>query len=393
MLLRTLFVTMRKEILNLRRDRRLLFLVFFTPIIVLPALMVIGVWLANVTVTQNAHSVSRIAIVHSDALIYGALRDVSSLRLVTVSDPERALRQGEVAALLVVPRNLVETLKAGGQANLRLVVSPNGGTQALDAESNVAAAIATVSQAVAAVELHVHPQRLNPLRLSLDRKASHQASGNWLLSFFLPMIMIGGLTGALSGMASDATAGEKENRTMENLLLHPVSRSGIVLGKFTAVLAVGWLATGLMLMVTALDFRLFYPLLDARSASAIHLGFGFIAQALLGLLPSAAIDSALLLLAGFNARSMREATNLSGIISLANMAPPLALSVVGSHPALGSYFIPIFGSLLVLEHGFAAQATPLVALGTVWIVAVILTLMALAASTRLLHSERILRRV
>src|SRR4029077_14547972 len=62
-----------------------------------------------------------------------------------------------------------------------------------------------------------------------------QAASNAFLSFFLPYILITmSLTGGFSA-ALDSSAGERERKTLESLLLTPAPRSRVLLGKIAAI--------------------------------------------------------------------------------------------------------------------------------------------------------------
>lgn len=82
----------------------------------------------------------------------------------------------------------------------------------------------------------IDPGLLNPIPVKLHPLSSPvKAAGNAFLSFFLPYILITMvLTGGLSA-ALDASAGERERKTLESLLLTPTPRSRILLGKILAV--------------------------------------------------------------------------------------------------------------------------------------------------------------
>src|SRR5690606_7638915 len=68
--------------------------------------------------------------------------------------------------------------------------------------------------------------------------ASSQEKSGFGLSFILPLfIVMWAITGGMY-TAIDASAGEKERKTLEALLLTPASRLDIVLGKFLAVASV-----------------------------------------------------------------------------------------------------------------------------------------------------------
>src|SRR5690606_10585200 len=83
------------------------------------------------------------------------------------------------------------------------------------------------------------PSILQPVTVAMvdASSAAERSSGqlSWLIPFF---IAIWPLTGGQM-TAIDATAGEKERGTLEVLLVAPVRRSEVVVGKFIATLTFG----------------------------------------------------------------------------------------------------------------------------------------------------------
>src|SRR5260370_61924 len=92
-------------------------------------------------------------------------------------------------------------------------------------------------------ERGVDPGVLHPLPVTVHPLSSPvKAAGNAFLSFFLPYILITMvLTGGLSA-ALDSSAGEREGKTLESLLLTPAPRSRLLLGQILAIGAISLVA-------------------------------------------------------------------------------------------------------------------------------------------------------
>ena len=144
-----------------------------------------------------------------------------------------------VAALEVLP-NFTARLEAG-DAPLTLH-RKSGALRAELVGEKVTGAVQTFSDTRARAQLRragLDPKVLTPITLTtLDSgTVAEQASGSlgWLIPFF---IVVWTLTGGQM-VAIDATAGEKERGTLEALLVTPVRRAEVVVGKFLATLAFG----------------------------------------------------------------------------------------------------------------------------------------------------------
>jgi sodium transport system permease protein len=175
-----------------------------------------------------------------------------------------------------------------------------------------------------------------------ERKAAEMAAR------FLPyIILILCIQGAMYP-AMDLTAGEKERNTIETLLVNPVSRLDIVLGKYAA--------TAIMAMGSAL-FTLGgqFAYLHFAGEHMIEGGLPFtIDPAALGLglillLPVALLFSALMLALCIRARSMKEAQSYMGPLMMLVIFPSMASMVPGLKLTGALAFAPVFNVTLLMR--------------------------------------------
>lgn len=126
------------------------------------------------------------------------------------------------------------------------------------------------------------------------------ASGSQL-PLYAPFILIMAVMGGASMAALDAIAGERERGTIETLLVQPVSRGSIAMGKLGAVVTMALLSTLANLIAMAVAATLF------PEASLIGLDFRSGALLILLSVPLAVLLSSILLAVTSYARSYREA--------------------------------------------------------------------------------------
>ena len=107
--------------------------------------------------------------------------------------------------------------------------------------------------------------------------------------------------------ALDVTAGEKERFTLETLLLAPVSRLEIAVGKFLVVFVAAIVAA--LLTTTSMVVTLTHGILPAEVMSSLDIEFQPLALILTGslIIPVAALYASALLAVGLYARSFKEA--------------------------------------------------------------------------------------
>ncbi|MEO1174558.1 MAG: ABC transporter permease subunit [Myxococcota bacterium] len=172
-----------------------------------------------------------------------------------------------------------------------------------------------------------------------------------MLSYFL-------LASALYGgmyLATDATAGERERGSLEPLLLLPVSRTDLAVGKV--------IATSLFAAVSILlALVMFYFALERVPFEELGMTPNYdawvIAQAALVFVPFAFLGAALLNVVAAYTKSYREAQTYLGITILAPTFPILFASIVGVRTATWMFAIPSLSQHLILQALLKGEAVP-----------------------------------
>jgi sodium transport system permease protein len=329
-------IVYRKELTEILRDRRTLFAIALAALATPIVLFVISQVTAK-TATQTY------TVGYSGQVPAGldVLFNATGLKLVPVADPASAAKQ-EVDLGLVFTASGVEeyydpTRQSAQVADLRL--------QDIIGRYDAAKVAATLQQK--GVDLSV----LNPLPVTQHPLTSPaQAAGNTFLSFFLPYILITMcLTGGLSA-ALDSSAGERERRTLESLLMTPAPRSQILVGKILAVttisLAAAFVAIASMLLaLTQIQF-------GGRSAAVYQLGLSPLATTVmvwLAILLAASFSSVTLTL-GTLARNFRQGQAYATPLYFITIFPAsIVLFIPDFNPNLAYYLIPILNAVLVLR--------------------------------------------
>ena len=200
---------------------------------------------------------------------------------------------------------------------------------------------------------------LNPLPLNQHPLSSPiKAAGNSFLSFFLPYILITmSLTGGLSA-ALDTSAGERERRTLESLLLTPVPRGQVLVGKILAVSLISLTAAlaAIASMLIALSQIHF-----GGSAGAFQVELSPLASGVmiwLAVLLAVSFSSVTIAL-GTLARNFRQGQAYATPLYFITIFPAsIILFIPDFNPNLAIYLIPILNAVLVLRdaivHGAVA---------------------------------------
>jgi sodium transport system permease protein len=380
-----LFIIFRRELRDQLRDRRTLFMIFVLPILLYPILG-IGVTRFAMALEQKPRVVIVVGpeyLPATPALLNSsndgfnpALFDIpaDADRLVVRPEPasspwgdprvrQEAIREGDAAAVMVIPPDLPEQLKRENENEI-IPIHYNS----VDEPSKIT--YLRLKELVDRWRKSIVDRRLErdqktqsytePIQVKALDVATARETGSVLWSRLFPFLLVMmSLTGAFYP-AIDLCAGEKERGTMETLLISPASRSEIVLGKFLTVMMASVMTAVLNLVsmgLTGVQLARQVGSLSAevgrRSASASSMIAPPTLQAavwmILLLIPLAALFSAVCVSLAVLARSMKEGQYYMTPLYLVCMPLVFVTLMPGVELDLFYSLVPITGVALLLR--------------------------------------------
>lgn len=237
-----------KEFIVMLRDPMTLFFMLFPPLIQMIAFgfaLDTDVKNMGLIVYDQAHTVESRQLV--DRFVNTETFKVVG-RVNSVTEMEREIRKGHAYAALQIPPNFSRDLRAGRGVTVQLAIDGSNSTTALQA-LNTATAVTmreSIAQILAetgrtAIPIEVRPQMLfNPAMKSPN--------------FFIPGVI--GLVLQMATLFTTAMAivRERERGTLEQLLVSPVSRWGLMLGKLIPYFCLGSAMAALLLLIMRVVF-------------------------------------------------------------------------------------------------------------------------------------------
>ncbi len=384
---RAMAVVLGKELVDGLRDRRSIFSALLYPLV---GPLLIGLMFAVIADQQRETDAFELPVAgaqYAEPLV-DHLRAQGIAVVAAPDEPERAVAEGEVAMVLVIPRDFGERFERLEPAPVQLVVDRSRNDTRADVR-RVEGHVRRWSGEIGGLRLvarGVSPEVASPVALEeVDVATPEEFSANVLN--FIPMFIV--LAAFIGGMqvAIDTTAGERERRSLEPLLTTPVPRLAAVLGKWMAACIFG--AVGVLLTVVCCVLvvaRL--PLEELGLALAVGApeGLGLAAAAL----PVVPFAVGLQMLLGTFARSYKEAQTYMSLLVLVPMIPGMVLSLYPVDGVDWMKLIPSFGQQLVMVDVLGQNTAGLWAW---WLAGTVLTLgagLAFAVVTsRLFTREKI----
>ncbi|MGD9604859.1 MAG: ABC transporter permease [Bacilli bacterium] len=169
-----------------------------------------------------------------------------------------------------------------------------------------------------------------------------------ILSMILPMLIISFIFAGALSIGSDAIAGEKERGTLATLLMAPISRTKVIIGKIlsTAVLTIFSAISSFVGIIASLPFAKAMFAIEGSLSYSIWDYLGI----LLILIVLSMLASSVLLISSTIAKTVKEATMFAMPIYLASiMLPVLTMFSETISDKFWHYLIPIYNCTIGLK--------------------------------------------
>ena len=217
--------------------------------------------------------------------------------------------------------------------------------------------------------------------------ATKQDVSGLLFSSLLPMVMILFIFSGCMAVTPESIAGEKERGTIATLLVTPLKRHELAIGKMLALGCVSFLAAASSFIGVVVSV----PRLVARTGGMADVSLYGLSDYLLLLV---VLISTMLLFVGLLsvlsafAKTVKEASTMAMPLMIVVILVAVLGSFSGQSNNLLSYLIPSFNSAQSIAGIFSFNAQPLFILVTV-VVNLVLSGLCAFALTRMFNSERI----
>jgi sodium transport system permease protein len=352
-MIRRILTIWGKELLDTLRDRRTLAMMILVPVLMMPLFTLLPQYLLGGQIKQQSSGKLVIQVqgaANGPELINFLKKGGAEINEVP-GDPEAFIRANKSQQLLIIPAGFSAQLAGEKPVQVSIMLDDSNMTSGVGA-SRLYELVSSFSQQVAAQRLTsrgLDPALLTPVVVNRQNVATEQQMGASFLSMFVPMFLV--LFAFLGGMytAIDVTAGEKERGTLEPLLVVPVSRAEIVLGKLLAVFVTSYAAVILSLFSTYVAFQL-VPGDLMGSQMSFALPMSKIVWLMLAALPVTLFLNGLEMIICIYARSFKEAQNLITPLQLLLMVPSF---FIGFMPGLRmpgwSYTLPALGQMALFR--------------------------------------------
>ena len=393
----------KKELKDTIRDRRTLMAMIILPMLLMPGIIIGMGKIVETQIKRAEEKVVKVAIENQEASFayVETLKNQEKVEVVEIDkDIREAVRNDEIEAGVIIPDNFNELVESQQPVSVT-VVQKSINTDSSTAMARIRIATTAFNNQLLATrftEQSIDQNILSGVSVSAEDVATKQEMGGFGLGFLLPLFII--MWSVVGGQytAIDISAGEKERKTLESLLLTPVRRLDVVFGKFLAVSTAALVSVIVALGSMYVAVVAFGPGILGQSSNASAGGGGFdfsIEPTALLILFGVSIllvlmFSAIQLSIAIFAKSYKEAQSYIGPSYLVVILPTVIVNMLpGFKPAVWFFALPVVNAILLFKEVLIGEYDLTHILVTV-ISLIVYALIAIFISTKIYTKEGIL---
>lgn len=389
----------KKEILDIVRDRKSIFMMIVVPILLYPIIMVLLMGIMNSSINKmtsetitlglsSAPNAEFVEIVDSENAIREKEDTLGNIEIKTnIKDYKSELEKGEIDAYID------NSIKDNDYKVIINSASDESGIKS-DAIFDV---MNKYKRKMSEREIEKHGldshQILEPIKYEKVDITNSVKKAGMLLGQVIPFILIIGVLFGSIYPAIDVMAGEKERGTLETLFSLPISNMELVIGKYMAVSASAILTSLLNIISMSCTLGYFMKAESIYNPSMMHINYSVLGGAVLITVVSvilfAQVVSALAMCVCSFAKTFKEAQNYITPLMLIIMVPAYISMIPNISLSRITATIPVVNISLLIKSVISLRAN-MKMVSLVLIVNLIFVLISLVLLSKIFNSEDIL---
>lgn len=390
----------KKELARIFKDKKMVFSVFLLPVLIMVGIMALVGNLAERQV-EDIKSHESIVYMINEPESFQAFLEAADLHLDVKSvetKEERenvmeSLKNGEADLMIEFPEyfdSMIQNYQQGDEVpQIKTYYNPSEdysssayeviSNQALEAYRQV-----LLSQRVAdmnGLQIFTVNSDNKEMIVQDDQKAGGKTLG-MMLPYFITILLFAGAM----GIGTDMIAGEKERGTMASLLVTPVKRKSIVLGKVFALMTISGISSIIYIVVMGVTFP---KIMGGDSGLDIEITPEQIVMIGVLLVAIAFLYSAIVILISVFARDLKEASTYITPAYMIVLVIGLMTMFTTSEPDMKDYLIPFYNTALTLKGILMSEVT-MTQYGVTLVMTLVLGGMLTALIAKAFESEKVM---
>ncbi|OLF80120.1 sodium ABC transporter permease [Pseudoalteromonas haloplanktis] len=361
-----MFEVFKKELTELLRDKKTLLFVVVFPIVVFPLLFAVVAFISSQAALDAEQKVNTYAIINgdfapefTDKVFYHKSFELykGDKTFNSVEELKAGVTAGDIDMGIYLPSDAVKTLNDKKQSEWQVVFNDSKSINFLfervkELAKEYSDTLQESKLSSFGIDKSAQESILKPINVVKVDTADKRENLGEKVGGFLPYLLIPLVLMGATYPAIDLGAGEKERGTLETLLLTPITRTELVLGKFITLLTTSIASTTITVISMGcwIALALAFADLEFIKAAFSTLGISDLLMIFVLLLPIAAIFSALALAISIYARSFKEAQNYMTPLSMVVFFPIIISIMPNMELTAKTAFIPVTNVALAIKE-------------------------------------------
>lgn len=359
-----------KEIARIIKDKKMLFSVFLLPALLMVGLMAL---IGNLQKNMMADIDNHVSVIYAENLpesfqnflnVGGYTYDLREMKAESVVKEE--LASGQADLWIAFPDRFEENIASyqdgDGVPQVKVYYNPSEEYSISAFQEVTGTVLEGYRQTLLAGRVGDLEQLMiftvntdNPEMIVQDEKKANGKELGMMLPYFITILLFAGAM----GIGTDMIAGEKERGTMASLLVSPVKRSSIVLGKVFALMVISGISSLIYVAVMVVSMPMISGTLSGMGTEGLKLSITFGQGAMLAgiLIALAFLYSTLIVLFSVFAKSTKEANTYVMPAYILVLVIGLMSMFTNQDPSAGAFCIPLYNSAIVLKNILSQEVT------------------------------------
>ena len=359
-----MWLIFKKEFKELLRDRKTIIFMIGLPLLLFPLIFGVAFFFMSNAAEKAESEILKYAIVgdaYAPAIAQEFAAKTDKFELIEIeenADYAGLIKSETLDFVLEIPSTFSDDVLTSGQHQINLYLNDAGLNKVYRRVSEIVDVYTQAFQNDGFKRLGVNEKQQQALlapivieqqNIADDREVLGERIGG-LLPYFIFILC---LQGAMAP-ASDLGAGEKERGTLETLLISPMDRYKLVLGKFLTICCAGLITA----LITVSSMALWGIILSQGMAVEFvvevmaMVGILDFVLIFLMLIPVVAIFAAVLLSLSIYARSFKEAQSYMGSLIMVVIFPVIIAMMPGVELKGGWIWVPLTNVALAMKELF-----------------------------------------
>ncbi|MFD2444929.1 ABC transporter permease [Bacillus sp. CGMCC 1.16607] len=337
-----------KEMIDALRDRKTILLSVLFPVLFNIGLVM---FMDQVFLAEKKETIKVAVNEGADAQVGEWLKEIDHLQVSYVKDPISTVKDGK--AIVAIEAN--EELYAKAVSNEPSIIlhadeASMKGSATIDMLLNLFEGKKQAVAAQALTEKGLDLSILNPFTVAFQSISGNDDGSIYMISIFSQMIIIFAVLFGQLSVANDLFAGEKERKTMEALIMTPVNRLHLIVGKWLTISSLG-IMSGLFSVITFVTAVTFFTDKMAKALNISDNALFFITSLGVGLIFFSLLIASIQMIFSLLANTMKEAQNYVSPIMLLMMIPYFLLIGVSVNELQTKHFlIPVMNIYALIKQ-------------------------------------------